>query len=182
MKSTGEVMGIDKDFGMAYAKSQESAGNNLPRGGTVFISVRNSMRRNIVFMARTLSDLGFQICATEGTCRVLQSNGINAKMVEKLGEGKPDIVDLIKAGDIGFVINVPGGRKALMDSKPIRAAAVSQDIPYITTLEGAQAAISGLHALSKRGFSVMSIQEYGASGAEKKRMTEDFETRRSLFD
>ncbi len=182
MKSTGEVMGIDKDFGMAYAKSQESAGNNLPRGGTVFISVRNSMRRNIVFMARTLSDLGFQLCATEGTCRVLQSNGISAKMVEKLGEGKPDIVDLIKAGDIGFVINVPGGKKALMDSKPIRAVAVSQDIPYITTLEGAQAAISGLYALSKRGFSVMSIQEYGASGSEKKRMTEDFETRRSLFD
>ncbi len=94
MKSTGEVMGLDKDFGLAFAKSQEAAGNNLPRSGAVFISVKNSMRRNIIFMVKTIQAMGFKIFASEGTWRVLSSNGINVKMVPKIGEGKPDIIDL----------------------------------------------------------------------------------------
>jgi carbamoyl-phosphate synthase large subunit len=163
MKSTGEVMGIDKDFGLAFAKSQEAAGNILPRSGTVFLSVKNSMRRNIIFMAKKIADMGFKICASEGTCKVLRSNGVNAKEVPKIGEGKPDIVDLIKAGDINLIINVVSGRKSQLDSKPIRGAAVVQGIPYITTLEAAQAAISGMDSLEKTGFSVKTIQEYGAS-------------------
>ena len=113
MKSTGEVMGIDKDFGLAFAKSQEAAGNVLPRSGTVFISVKNSMRRNIIFMAKKIADMGFRICASEGTCKVLRSNGVNAKMVPKIGEGKPDIIDLIKGDDIDLIINVPAGKKSL---------------------------------------------------------------------
>ncbi len=161
MKSTGEVMGLDKDFGLAFAKSQEAAGNKLPRRGSVFISVRNSMRRNIIFMVKTLSAMGFKIYASEGTWRVLSSSGINTKMVPKIGEGKPDIIDLIKGGDIDFIINVPAGKKSQMDSKPIRSAAVSQGVPYITTLEGAQAAISGVDSLERTGFSVKPIQEYG---------------------
>jgi carbamoyl-phosphate synthase large subunit len=160
MKSTGEVMGIDKNFGMAFAKSQEAAGNVLPRSGTVFISVKNSMRRNIIFMAKKIADMGFKICASEGTCKVLRSNGVNAKMIPKIGEGKPDIIDLIKAGEIHLVINVPAGKKSLIDSKPIRSAAVVQHVTYITTLEGAQAAISGMDSLEKTGFTVKSIQEY----------------------
>jgi len=160
MKSTGEVMGLDKDFGLAFAKSQEAAGNNLPRSGSVFISVKNSMRRNIIFMAKMIASMGFKIYASEGTWRVLSTNGINAKMVPKIGEGKPDIIDLIKGNDINLVINVPAGKKSQIDSKPIRSAAVSQGIPYITTLEGAQAAISGMDSTEKTGFSVKPIQDY----------------------
>ncbi len=160
MKSTGEVMGIDKDFGLAFAKSQEAAGNRLPRSGAVFISVKNSMRRNIIFMVKKIAEMGFKIFASEGTCKVLRSNGVNVKMVSKIGEGKPDIIDLIKGNEIDLIINVPAGKKSLIDSKPIRSAAVVQGITYITTLEGAQAAISGLDSLEKTGFSVQSIQEY----------------------
>ena len=181
MKSTGEVMGLDKIFGLAYAKSQEAAYNPLPRFGKVFISVRNSMRRNIIFMVKKLADLGFQILATEGTAKVLRSSGVNAKRVYKIGEGKPDIVDLIKANAIDLVINVPAGRKGLIDSKPIRSATVSQNIPYITTLEGAQAAIGGMDSLKKTGFSVKTIQEYCTIDQSKKNMTEDFNARRKLF-
>lgn len=160
MKSTGEVMGLDSDFGLAFAKSQEAAGNNLPRSGTVFISVKNSMRRNIIFMAKMIASMGFKIYASEGTWRVLSSNGINAKMVPKIGEGKPDIIDLIKSNAINLVINVPAGKKSQIDSKPIRSAAVSQGIPYITTLEGAQAALSGMDSTERTGFSVKPIQDY----------------------
>ena len=129
MKSTGEVMGLDSDFGLAFAKSQEAAGNNLPRSGTVFISVKNSMRRNIIFMAKMIASMGFKIYASEGTWRVLSSNGINAKMVPKIGEGKPDIIDLIKSNAINLIINVPAGKKSQIDSKPIRSAAVSRESP-----------------------------------------------------
>jgi len=161
MKSTGEVMGIDKNFGLAYAKSQEAAGNNLPRGGTVFLSVKNSARRNVVFMAKEMANLGFTLLATDGTLRALQANGVYARRVFKMGEGKPDVVDLIRGGEVDIIINVPGTRRSVADSKPIRGAAVSQGIPYITTLEGAQAAISGMAALEKQGFTVKTIQEYG---------------------
>ena len=182
MKSTGEVMGLDKDFGLAFAKSQEAAGNNLPRSGAIFISVRNSMRRNIIFMAKAIAGMGFSIYASEGTWRVLSSNGVNVKMVRKIGEGKPDIIDLIKGGDIDLVINVPAGRKSQVDSKPIRSAAVTQGIPYITTLEGAQAAISGMDSLERTGFSVKPIQEYCPNGASAKRNTrKELETKRRLW-
>jgi carbamoyl-phosphate synthase large subunit len=163
MKSTGEVMGIDRDFGLAFAKSQEAAGNILPRTGTVFISVKNSMRRNIIFMAKKIAEMGFKICASEGTCKVLRSNGVNAKEVHKIGEGKPDIIDLIKGDDVDLIINVVAGRRSQLDSKPIRSAAVVQGVPYITTLEAAQAAISALDSLEKTGFSVKSIQAYAGS-------------------
>ncbi len=169
MKSTGEVMGVDRAFGLAFAKSQEAAGNNLPRTGNVFISVNNSVKRNIVFPAREIAALGFGVCATEGTWQVLSRNGVSAKMVHKIGEGKPDVVDLIKARDIDIVINVPGGRRSLVDSKPIRSATVSQGIPYITTLEGAQAAINGMSSLKSTGFTVKSIQEYGEESRSKGR-------------
>ncbi|MBD3390684.1 MAG: carbamoyl-phosphate synthase large subunit [Chitinivibrionales bacterium] len=160
MKSTGEVMGLDRDFGIAYAKSQDAAGNSLPASGTVFISVKSSMYRNFIFIAKKIADMGLKICATEGTCRVLRSNGVNAKVVKKVFEGKPNVVDLIKSGAVQLIINVPAGRKALADSKPIRSAAVLQEIPYITTLEGAQAAISGMDSIAKSGYAVQSIQEY----------------------
>ncbi len=183
MKSTGEVMGLDKDFGLAFAKSQEAAGNRLPRSGSVFISVKNSMRRNIIFMVKTIASLGFKIYASEGTSRVLKSNGINAKMVPKIGEGKPDIIDLIKNGDIDLVINIPADRRSLLDSKPIRSAAITHNVPYITTLEGAQAAISGLDSLEKSGFSVMAIQEYlDFSASRTKHYLHDLQVRTKLWE
>ncbi len=183
MKSTGEVMGLDKDFGLAFAKSQEAAGNRLPRSGSVFISVKNSMRRNIIFMVKTIASLGFKIYASEGTSRVLKSNGINAKMVPKIGEGKPDIIDLIKNGDIDLVINIPADRRSLLDSKPIRSAAIAHNVPYITTLEGAQAAISGLDSLEKSGFSVMAIQEYlDFSASRTKHYLRDLQVRTKLWE
>ena len=182
MKSTGEVMGLDKDFGIAFAKSQEAAGNNLPRGGAVFISVRNSMRRNIIFMAKAIASMGFRIYASEGTWRVLSLNGVNAKLVQKIGEGKPDIIDLIKSGDIDLIINVPAGKKSQIDSKPIRSAAVTQGVTYITTLEGAQAALSGMESLERNGFSVKSIQEYCNIGAPLKvDLRKDRESRRVMW-
>ena len=182
MKSTGEVMGLDKDFGLAFAKSQEAAGNKLPRGGAVFISVKNSMRRNIIFMAKTIAALGFKIYASEGTCHVLRSNGINVKMVQKIGEGKPDIVDLIKNNDIDMVINVPADKKSQQDSKPIRSAAVLQGVTYITTLEGAQAAISGLDSLERTGFTVKPIQEYtDFSPRRGQRYRHDITIRKTLW-
>ena len=167
MKSTGEVMGLDVDFGIAFAKSQDAAGNKLPRSGTVFISVRNSMQRNIIFMVKKLSEMGFSICASEGTWKVLRSNGVYARMIPKIGEGKPDIVDLIKNGDINLIINVPSGKKSKIDSKPIRSAAVAARVPYITTLEGAQAAVSAMDSRSKFGFSVKTIQEYHEAWSRK---------------
>ena len=182
MKSTGEVMGIDRDFGIAFAKSQDAAGNNLPRSGSVFISVKNSMYRNFIFIAKKIADMGFKICATEGTCRVFCSNGVNAKVVHKIGEGRPTVVDLIKSGAIQLVINVPASRKALADSKPIRSAAVAQGIPYITTLEGAQAAVSGMDALQKTGYEVKSIQEYiREDTGERKDTKMFFEARRKMW-
>ncbi|MFC1584852.1 carbamoyl-phosphate synthase large subunit [Fibrobacterota bacterium] len=164
MKSTGEVMGVDNDFGLAFAKSQEAAGNNLPRAGTVFLSVRDNMKRNIVFMCKSIADLGFDICATEGTGQVLRNNGVKVRIIQKVGEGKPDIIDLIKENEINLVINLPAGRQSLVVSKPIRSAAVSQGVPYITTLEGAQAAINGMISLKQKGFSVKTIQEFAGPG------------------
>jgi carbamoyl-phosphate synthase large subunit len=183
MKSTGEVMGLDTDFGLAFAKSQEAAGNFLPRSGSVFISVKNSMRRNIIFMVKTMAAMGFKIYASEGTWKVLSSNGINVKMVPKIGEGKPDIIDLIKGGDINFIINVPAGKKSLIDSKPIRSAAVMQRIPYITTIEGAQAAISGMDSLERTGFDVKSIQEYTETKKTKnQKYRHDLDMRNTLWN
>ncbi|MBD3242474.1 MAG: carbamoyl-phosphate synthase large subunit, partial [Chitinivibrionales bacterium] len=182
MKSTGEVMGIDKDFGLAFAKSQEAAGTSFARSGKVFISVRDGMRRNIVFMVKRLCDLGFRIYATEGTCKVLRSSGINATMVHKLGEGKPDVVDLIKANEFDLVINVPSGRKSLADSKPIRSAAVSQGIPCITTFEGAQATVSGMDSLERTGHSVKSIQEYTAVHTHHQDLGQQYRERQTVFD
>ncbi len=183
MKSTGEVMGIDKDFGLAFAKSQEAAGNILPRSGAVFISVRNSLQRNIIFMVKTLAGLGFKIYASEGTWRVLSSNGINVKMVPKIGEGKPDILDLIKNGDIDMVINIPGDRKSQIDSKPIRSAAVQHGVTYITTLEGAQAAISGMDSLEHTGFSVKAVQDYiGTFTARGNKNPRNVDIRRILWN
>jgi carbamoyl-phosphate synthase large subunit len=159
MKSTGEVMGIDSDFGMAFAKSQIGAGVNIPLTGKVFISVMNKDKRSIVFLAKKLVDLGFEIVTTKGTAKVLVNNGIPVQTVFKVGEGRPDIVDQIKNGEIHLVINTPSGKKPKADEVAIRSQSVAHNIPCVTTLSGAEAVVNGIESL-RRGMSVKSIQEY----------------------
>jgi carbamoyl-phosphate synthase large subunit len=162
MKSTGEVMGIDSDFGMAFAKSQIGAGVNIPLKGKVFISVMNKHKRSIVFLAKKLVDLGFEIVATKGTAKVLANNGITVQTVFKVGEGRPDIVDQIKNGEIHLVINTPSGKKPKADEVAIRSQSVAHNIPCVTTLSGTEAVVNAIESL-KRGMSVKSIQEYHRS-------------------
>jgi len=160
MKSTGEVMGIDTDFGVAFAKSQISAGASVPLKGRVFISVMNKDKRSIVFVAKKLIDLGFELVATKGTAKVLTNNGIPVQTVFKVGEGRPDIVDRMKNGEVKLVINTPSGKKPKADEVAIRSQAVAHNIPIITTLSGAEAVVNGIESLLKKGMSVKSIQEY----------------------
>ena len=173
MKSTREVMGIDTDFGLAFAKSQIAAGLKMPLKGRVFISVMNKDKRSIVFVAKKLVDLGFEIAATRGTAKVLVNNGIPVQPVFKVGEGRPDIVDRIKNGEIDLVINTPSGKKPKADEVAIRTQSVAHNIPCITTLSGVSAVVNGIESLLKRGMSILSIQEYhqairlGSSHSEK---------------
>jgi len=165
MKSTGEVMGIDESFGVAFYKSQAAANNPLPKGGKVFISVRSADKRGIVFIAKKLSDLGFEIIATKGTHKVLSSNNIKAQIIDKIGEGSREILDLIERDEIGLIINTPSGRRGQSDMKPMRSLSVLHGVPCITTIQGAQAAVNGIEAVSKEDFKVKSIQEYIAESA-----------------
>ncbi|MDO9350669.1 MAG: carbamoyl-phosphate synthase large subunit, partial [Deltaproteobacteria bacterium] len=151
MKSTGEVMGIDTDFGVAFAKSQISAGTSIPLKGRVFISVMNKDKRSIVFVAKKLVDLGFELVATKGTAKVLANNGIQVQTVFKVGEGRPDIVDRMKNGEVQLVINTPSGKKPKVDEVAIRSQAVAHNIPIITTLSGAEAVVNGIESLLKKG-------------------------------
>jgi len=160
MKSTGEVMGIDENFGMAFWKSQLAAGQDLPSEGTVFISVKNKDKRNIVFIAKKLSDLGFKISATKGTGKVLANNGIDVTFVNKVSEGRPHIVDMIKNGQIQYIINTPSGRNPKVDEVAIRSGAVQHKIPYTTTLSGAQAVVNAIEAMKNGQLNVRALQDY----------------------
>ncbi|NLE92100.1 MAG: carbamoyl-phosphate synthase large subunit [Elusimicrobia bacterium] len=169
MKSTGEVMGIDCDFGSAYIKSQIAAGQKIPLKGNVFISVRDKDKRSMVMIAKQLHGLGFNIFATEGTAGALQRNGIPATTLAKIAEGRPNVLDLMKDGKIQMVINTPSGRTPRQDEVKIRSHVVLYNIPYTTTISGAQATVNGISALSKKGLSVRSLQEYqkNAGGRRK---------------
>jgi len=160
MKSTGEVMGIDSSFGIAFYKSQLAAGTLLPQEGKIFISVKNDDKRNIIFIAKKIYDMGFEIVATKGTAKVLASNNIKVKKVGKISEGHTELLDLIKKGEIKLVINTPSGRKGQSDAKHMRNLATMQGIPCITTIQGAQAAVNGMESVKESDFSVTSIQEY----------------------
>ncbi len=160
MKSTGEVMGIDKNFGTAFWKSQLAAGQDLPSQGTVFLSVKNKDKRNIVFIAKKLSDLGFELCATRGTGKVLINNGIHVKLINKVSEGRPHIVDMIKNGQIQYIINTPSGRNPKVDEVAIRAGAVQHKIPYTTTLSGAQAVVNAIEIMKMDKLRVRALQDY----------------------
>ena len=160
MKSTGEVMGIDKDFGLAYIKSQIAAGQNIPKKGNVFISVRDRDKRAVVFIAKKLEDLGFHIYATSGTAAALEKNDIKVSVLSKVAEGRPNVLDLMKDGKIQLVINTPTGRIPRQDEVKIRSQVIIYNIPYTTTISGAQATVNGIEALVKKNLDVKSLQEY----------------------
>jgi carbamoyl-phosphate synthase large subunit len=161
MKSTGEVMGIDYDFRKAYVKSQLSAGSPLPTSGKVFLSVKNRDKRAVLQVAKRLAEMGFSLVATVGTAKLLQRQGMTVEVVHKVNEQyRPNIVDLMKRGEIALVFNTPEDGRARRDSYLIRRTAVTQNIPYYTTVDGAQAAIGGIEALLKGEISVKPLQEY----------------------
>jgi carbamoyl-phosphate synthase large subunit len=160
MRSTGEVMGIDRDYALAFAKSQIGAGNKLPLKGTVFVSVRDADKDHLLGAMRDLSALGFRILATRGTKRVLDEHGIRSEAVNKVLEGRPHIVDLMKNGEVQLVFNTTEGAKALTDSKDIRRTALLYHIPYYTTLAGALAATQAIKALAAGALNVAPLQSY----------------------
>jgi carbamoyl-phosphate synthase large subunit len=160
MRSTGEVMGIDTEFGRAFAKAQLGAGTHLPLEGTVFISVNDRDKSGISTVAEAFVELGFKVVATEGTHKILRRNSIESKQVLKVHEGRPNISDIMKNGQIQLIVNSPSGEEAKTDGKMIRRTAMAYKIPVITTLAGAKAAIAAIKALQTGGISVTALQDY----------------------
>ncbi|MBX3320155.1 MAG: carbamoyl-phosphate synthase large subunit [Nitrospira sp.] len=163
MKSTGEVMGIDDDFGWAFAKSQAGAGAGLPKKGTAFISVKESDRPAALEVGRVLNRLGMRIQATSGTAGYLREHGLSVEVVNKVTEGRPHIVDHIKNGSVALVVNTVRTASAHADSLSIRREALHRGIPYFTTMRGAHAAAMGIEAILKKTLSIRSLQEYHRS-------------------
>ena len=160
MRSTGEVMGMDDDLGIAYAKTQMAAKPSLPLKGKVFISVKDSDKPDVVELAKGFIELGFTVCSTTNTAKLLASHGVAAQPVFKLNEGRPNCVDMIKNGEIQFVVNTPRGMIPRQDENAIRAAAYANNVAISTTLTGAQAAVNGIRAMKNLQVGVRPIQEY----------------------
>ncbi len=159
MRSTGEVMGIAKNFGQAFAKAQLAAGQRLPRKGTIFISVSDHDKKYIPPLAAEMVSLGFRVIATRGTLSALQAAGVPADVVYKVNEGRPNIVDLIKTGKVDLLINTPLGRESFYDEKSIRRAAIRHRVPCVTTISAARAAVRGLHSQIEESFEVAALQD-----------------------
>ena len=167
MRSTGEVMGIDKYFDTAFAKSQAAANSALPTAGKIFVSVANRDKRSIIMPVKLMSDLGFEILSTGGTADVLRRNGIQATTVRKVAEGigpngEGTVVDLITAGEINLVVNTPSGGQARGDGYEIRAAATSIGCPVVTTVSEFGAAVQAIEAMRSYEWDVTSLQEHAA--------------------
>jgi len=163
MKSTGEVMGIAMKYGEAFAKSQISANAALPREGKVFISIKDKDKRGAALIAKKLSDLGFHIVSTPGTAKVLNENGVESEVIGHFSQGKGDMVNLmtlIKKNEIHLIINTPSGEDSQYDLRSIRAAAILHNVPCITTLQGAWAAVNGMESCQDNNYTVKSLQEY----------------------
>jgi carbamoyl-phosphate synthase large subunit len=160
MRSTGEVMGLDTDLGVAYAKSQMAAGASLPLSGRVFISVSDAHKAEAAEVAKQFAELGFELIATDGTANVLEKAGLTVRRIFKLQEGRPHAIDLLKNKEIQLVINTPAGQAPRADEVKIRTTAVYTGTPIMTTLSGAKAAALGITALKKAGYGVKTLQEY----------------------
>jgi carbamoyl-phosphate synthase large subunit len=164
MRSTGEVMGHASHFGHAFAKAQLAAGDRLPLSGTVFLSVNDFDKSAALKLARDLKRLDFHLMATSGTAEFCNRAGLDVEPINKVSEGSPHVVDLIREGAIHLIINTPYGPVAHDDGQMIRTAAVRYGVPLLTTLSAAQAAVSGIRALSARELRVRSLQEHHAGG------------------
>jgi len=162
MRSTGEVIGLDRSFEVAFAKSQLGAGASVPRSGTVFVSVKDADKPRVLETIRSLSDLGFKVIATGGTLKFLQNAGVPAMKINKFSEGRPHIVDAIKNGSVQLVFNTTDGSQALSDSRSLRRAALLHKVPYYTTLSGAVAAAQGIKAYFGGDLEVRALQDYFA--------------------
>jgi carbamoyl-phosphate synthase large subunit len=160
MKSTGEVMGIDKDFATAFAKAQLGAGTVLPQAGTVFVSVKPSDKPVIAPAVRHLIELGFHILATDGTADYLAGQGLAVERVNKVAQGHTHIVDRLKDGDVQLVFNTTEGWQSLQDSKSIRASTMLARIPYFTTAAAGLAAVRAIAAMREHSLEVRSLQSY----------------------
>ena len=160
MKSTGEVMGIDADLGMAYAKSQMAASSQLPLEGKIFFSVKDRDKEASIPLAKEFADLGFELYSTSGTARTFKEAGIKVNTLHKLAEGRPNVLDMIKNSEIAMVINTPSGRVPRRDEVRIRSGALANRVPIITTMRGAQAAIRSIKSLKAAELSVVALQEY----------------------
>ncbi len=160
MRSTGEVMGLDADLGVAYAKSQMAAGSPLPLSGRLFISVSEAHKNEVAEIGKTFAELGFELVATAGTAAILEKAGLKVQRIFKLSEGRPNAVDLLKNREIQLVINTPAGQTPRADEVKIRTTAVYTNTPIMTTISGAKAAALGIAALKKSGYAVKTLQEY----------------------
>jgi carbamoyl-phosphate synthase large subunit len=167
MKSTGEVMGIDRDYNIAFAKSQLGGGTRVPKSGTVFVSVRDADKPRILEATKLLAGLGFRILATSGTQRYLAEQGVAAVKINKVAEGRPHIVDAIKNGEVQLVFNTTEGATALADSRSLRRAALLHKVPYYTTLSGAVAAAQGIRAYLGGDLEVCALQSYFGAGSDR---------------
>jgi carbamoyl-phosphate synthase large subunit len=165
MRSTGEVMGLDSSFAVAFAKSQLGAGGLMPTSGTLFVSVRDSDKPKIVDTIRRLAGLGFKIIATSGTQRYLAAEGIECAKINKVLEGRPHIVDAIKNGEVQLVFNTTEGAQAFSDSRSLRRAALLHKVPYYTTIAGAAAVSLGIEAYRAGNLEVRPLQSYFATAA-----------------
>jgi len=168
MKSTGEVMGLDRDYNVAFVKSQLGGGSRLPRRGTVFVSLRDADKPRILEAVRLLAGLGFRVMATSGTQRYLAAQGVPAVKINKVAEGRPHIVDAIKNGEVQLVFNTTEGATALADSRSLRRAALLHKVPYYTTLSGAVAAAQGIKAYLRGDLEVCALQDYFAAASDLK--------------
>jgi carbamoyl-phosphate synthase large subunit len=160
MLSTGEVMGISNEYGIAFAKSQIAAGNVLPTSGKVFISVKDADKPKAAEIARKLANIGFKIAATKGTCIHLINNNVPAEFVLKVNEGRPNVVDAIINGELDLIINTTIGKQAITDSFSIRRTALDRKVPYFTTMRGAKATADAIEALKKHKVGVKPVQQY----------------------
>ncbi|MFP3908563.1 MAG: carbamoyl-phosphate synthase large subunit, partial [Archaeoglobaceae archaeon] len=163
MKSTGEVMGIDYNFGVAYYKAELASGMKLPLGGRVFISVKKAHREKIFHVAKKMQELGFEITATDGTAAYLNENGVKSDVTLKISQGRPNIVDAIINKQVDLIINTPTGKRGKTEGYYLRRSAVDYAVPYITTIPGAIAAVKGIEAIKNAEMTIKSIQEYHES-------------------
>jgi carbamoyl-phosphate synthase large subunit len=169
MRSTGEVMGIDDDFPAAFAKSQLAAGSPLPTSGAIFVSVNDRDKPDIVPIARQFAEMGYHLVATRGTARALRQHQIEVEEVTKIQEGRPNLLDKMKNGEVALILNTPSGKGRRTDEGRIRAAAVSHRVTCITTLAAAQAAVDACRALRERKLSVTALQDRFPAGAGSRR-------------